>query len=97
MIRSIQPGDLVYVYRDCCGSYVGKHFRVHTIEYVPRAMCGLCPAQNIIGYMAFPTGSECKSVRFWFVLVEWLRRVPPLEELEDKREQEPIREKEIVR
>lgn len=95
--RHIQPGDLVYVYRDCCGHYVGIHFVVAKIDS-DFGQCGYC-LEYKAAKMAYPEPStEPKNLLLMlnFLPVEWLKRVPPLTDLEGELAGVPARTPEEV-
>ena len=90
--RPIQPGDLVYVYRDCCGHYIGIHFVVTKITFDFGA-CGYCPILlPAMIMMAFPEPSSELNL----IPVAWLKRVPPLADLKGESIRVPVRVPEEV-
>ncbi len=88
--RPIQVGDLVQVVRwSQCGCGLGEVGRVSEFLECENSGCGLCktPPTKKTGTAA----ANIKSGRFC-VPLEWLKRIPPLDELEGERTQETIRE-----
>lgn len=90
--RPIQVGDLVQAVRwPCCGKWLGMIFRVNAfkgVEAGERLGCSNCG-------VAMPEVSQAYDV--WSIAgrsapITWLKRIPPLEELEGQRTQEDIRE-----
>lgn len=91
--RPIQPGDFVYVYRDCCGKYVGIHFTVNSIHH-DFGFCGFCMSTKQTCAMAFLSTQEANKTDIGHMPLEWLKRVPPLGELTGEYDRVPIRETE---
>ncbi len=88
MDRPIQAGDLVAVVRwPCCGYKLGRTFKVGRIEPSPT---GLMRCVNC--YARHPTqGDANDSSRdgSWTPLA-WLKRIPPLSELEGEKREETV-------
>ena len=87
MGEPIKVGDLVVVAKACphCGSHedLGKVFRVHTI-------CTLEGGWNCCGYEGRPqTGALVDKDEGGYVL-QILKRIPPLSELEGQRTEEKL-------
>ena len=83
----IKVGDLVYFVRSCCMAYREGHsiFVVHHIVELPfRASCSKCGQQMPFGLYAGCDGKLGAPVG-------WLRRIPPLSELEstEHKEEQP--------
>ena len=86
--RPIQVGDLVFQFTACCARefdrspYVGVP---HTLTRIaPRvASCRFCgfEASGLAGYVGRPG-----------IYLPWLKRIPPLSELEGQRTQEDMKE-----
>jgi len=86
--RPIQVGDLVQVVRwPCCGRYLGNIFKVEEISSSDSALCFECGARSgPSGFYAAPEKYNRGAP------VSWLKRIPPLEELEGQRTEEGIKE-----
>jgi hypothetical protein len=88
-VSDIRVGDLVIITRDCCGSFIG---RVAVVEDTHPAdawasawMCRACgsslpSAMPIARLPALSSAPEDKR-RGWWPL-PWIKRIPPLDELE---------------
>ena len=88
MDRPIQVGDLVQVVRwPCCDKHLGKTTDVvgfYTIEG-GGAMC--------CGSMNYPVGAAGAILKGqFFAPISWLKRIPPLDELEGTKTDEPMKE-----
>lgn len=82
MSEPISVGDLVVIVRSCCGRLVGRIFIVGEIEF-QRTRCHKC------GW----SGGEMHgslNQNWWGVPLSWLRRIPPLSELEGEKRDEEI-------
>ena len=90
MERPIQVGDLVYVYRDCCGKYLGIYFTVGAVYFSP----GICTHCHKLFVKKMAQPKEKSNLNF--VPVEWLKRVPPLTDLEGELSGVPTRVPEEV-
>lgn len=88
MSEPIKPGDLVRIVRSCCPRFVQGPaiFELRSIVNLGVTKCMFCDA--IIPEGAEGTG-EFHRIG---VPMPWLRKVPPLEELEGEKTQEDIRE-----
>ena len=84
-MNEIAPGDLVYVARDCCGEWIGMTFVVSTIETVTNLRCGCCPAEFRVVICGF-----AEKEIIWVAPLSWLRKIPPLGELDDIENKEHI-------
>ena len=93
MSAPIGKGDLVAVVRwPCCGRLLGYHGTVQDHYRVPSGespMCAYCGAQHpgvtsAAGLDSAPLGPV--------VPYEWLKRIPPLEELEGQPTEENLYE-----
>jgi hypothetical protein len=92
MDKPIGVGDLVYVWKwHACGCGLGRTGPVVTMMEMAMHLCNTCNAQ----YPDHPhdgvPGLIMQAGTRWCVPVEWVRRIPPQEELEGKPTQEPIR------
>jgi hypothetical protein len=91
--KPIGVGDLVYVWKwDSCGCGLGITGFVDEMSGIDCTACRCCGAQ----YPGGPTlpGVIIKtSAARWAAPSEWVRRIPPQEELEGKKTQEPTIEK----
>jgi hypothetical protein len=87
MDKPISVGDLVVVARQhCCSAYLGKVMTVHAIVSMPAGYhCTQCSAS--IGRAIAADGGNSYTFP-----MAWLKRIPPLSELEGERTQEDIRE-----
>lgn len=89
--RPIAVGDLVQVVRGC-GCWNGSIFIVKTfIAYAPAVDCGKCA----FSLSPAPTLAVSENWRLGKMLcapLSWLKRIPPLSELEGVDTQENIRE-----
>jgi hypothetical protein len=90
-VSPIRPGDLVCVVRwPCCAKWLGFHFQVQRVEQAQcfkRFTCDTCHARHPIEPVATtgaPKGQLCN------VPLSWLKRIPPLSELEDVKRTEEL-------
>ena len=84
MDRPIQVGDLVVVVRwNCCGVHSGAVRTVKSFELSSNAMCSKCFQQG-------PHTMYARLSPDGDAPVAWLKRIPPLDELEGKYTQENI-------
>jgi hypothetical protein len=83
MDKPISVGDLVMVVRCCCVAYLdgnGPIFRVHKIHSRGRGtVCTHCRAK-------LPLSDRATDTAYVGVPLPWLKRIPPLEELEGREE-----------
>ncbi|MCR4300666.1 MAG: hypothetical protein NUV51_03575 [Sulfuricaulis sp.] len=86
-MSEIKEGDLVQVVRwPCCGVGLGGVFRVVEI-LSPNA--GHCKCGAPQPFEAHPVGAGIPSKR-WGAPISWLKRIPPLAELDDVQTKEEI-------
>ena len=86
--RPIAVGDLVVVARDCCGHWLGRVFVAGEFMKTPRLECGECNWHS----SATAVKVEHYIGRMWCMNLSWLKRIPPLSELEGERTEEQIKE-----
>lgn len=82
MSQPIKAGDLVMQVRSCCPQYLGRMFVVGSVENT-LFRCHHCE----------PKGRERDIVFTRYVAgapIEWVKRIPPLSELDDARQDEGI-------
>ncbi len=86
--RAIQVGDLVQVVRwSCCGIEIGKVFQVASMHHHDNSWhCCTCRAPVPAGMFALDAQNRCGAI------LPWLKRIPPLSELEGTKTDEPIQE-----
>ena len=86
--RAIQVGDLVQQVKACCNRHpsLGCIATVNWIRYARTASPECCGAATVEGMHAGAVPG-CTGVP-----IEWLKRIPPLDELEGTRTDEQIRE-----
>lgn len=82
----IQAGDLVQVVRGCCGRYVGIPRRVASFRQAD-SKCPKC-GYEMYGFTK-AVFENCEMPRG--APLHWLRRIPPLSELEGQRTEESLR------
>lgn len=88
MSEKIAVGDLVVVVRqDCCTKYLGRVFRVMTMDKTPLKCYG-CGTMHAISVIA---GSNLTNGNLCWAPASWLRKIPPLSELEGQHTQETLR------
>ena len=84
--RAIVVGDLVVVVEwPCCHAHVGKIRRVKKIESRQGQRCADCFASGPAGRYAVVSGDGDAPLC-------WLKRIPPLDELESSKTDEPMKE-----
>lgn len=88
--RPIQAGDLVVVVKNhCTDNGVGLIFRLGKIDENDSFHCRHCrtrlPQYPLLAPISLPYG-------ICWVPLEWLKRIPPLSELEGEKRDEPIKE-----
>ena len=88
MSEPIKVGDLVYVARDCCGAWVGWTFFVVQLHAPQLSLCPHCHYKNVHTLAENPSW-DCPG-QLCYAPVEWLRRIPPLSELESEQHKEEI-------
>ena len=81
-MSDIKVGDLVVVVRwPCCGHYLGSVMRVEFFSQMSEdASCTQCGAKH--------GAKRCAGDAKNDFPVEWLKRIPPLEELEGEKREE---------
>ena len=85
--QAISVGDLVQVVRwPCCGEFLGITYRVGRFENMV-CDCKKCGAPMPLTSFVLEATSPA-----WCVPREWLKRIPPLSELEGVKTEEDIRE-----
>jgi hypothetical protein len=88
-VSEIKVGDLVMVVRDCCGHDIGKIATLESAhpadEWASQWECGRCGARLqhslAIGRLPSLSSTPREKRRGWWPL-RWLKRIPPLDELE---------------
>jgi hypothetical protein len=89
MSEPIKVGDVVMQVHSCCGAYLGRIFMVEHIRPGPGSIywfvCGKCTAPRFQPVYAFTYGIAAAPLA-------WLKRIPPLSELEGVKTEEDIRE-----
>lgn len=91
--RPIQIGDLVMVVRSCCQRMeIGYIFKVSALaEFNPYWGCPHCKSTGkdikVIADARFGINRDCTHAP-----LSWLKRIPPLSEMEGQRAQEDIKE-----
>lgn len=93
--RPIQVGDLVIFVRACCSKgdpYLGHVYRVEGMQ-------GQFPGVHCDGCNAMHTGTKFARFKLTanspytaWIPPHWLKRIPPLDELEGSKTDEPIQE-----
>lgn len=90
MDEPIKVGDLVAIVRCCCTGYLDGHsvFVVARIEMLPLAVtpffCSICDSE----IQSEPFATEDPAT--YGCPVSWLKRIPPLDELEGEQRREEI-------
>lgn len=87
--KPIAVGDLVQVVRGC-GCYGGIPFKVGKIDGPWKFYCAICK-QKTTGMLAEKDG--CVAGSLCVQPVSYLRRIPPLDELESVQTDEKVTEK----
>lgn len=91
----IQEGDLVQIVRwPCCGSFIGEIYTVYGFGSRGRKerMCIKCDVFMPAGTFADIGSNPSIANRHGMVPLTWLKRIPPLSELEGVKTDEPIEE-----
>lgn len=84
MSGAIKAGDLVIVVATHCDeSILGRIVPVDSVGAYPNCWCTHCNS-HVSGPIAMLNG------QWWGVPTRWLKRIPPLEELEDVKQDEEI-------
>ena len=90
--RPIQVGDLVQiVFWPCCGVGLGAIFKVHGFMRASVTHVCICNAALPNSPFAFEDGPNNKR---WGAPISWLKRIPPLDELEGQRTEESLKDRE---
>jgi len=85
--QTINPGDLVYVARDCCGHWLGRIFTVgHAAGR--EAHCDYC--RLLVQEPLVVNAEFLQRPGMYCAPLSWLRRIPPLSELENIDNKEEI-------
>ena len=85
--RPIAVGDLVQVLHQCCyAEHIGKIFTV-SLLYFGCGKCDFCRTDHTGVPSAHLDGAED-----WGFRRSWLKRIPPLDELESTKTDEPMKE-----
>lgn len=89
MNANIQVGDLVMIVRPDCeraarfvGGRIGKVEAIGTLPTAVSAHCDGCGRRYAV--------SECTTVGYIHPPLSWLRKIPPLSELEDTENKEVL-------
>jgi predicted Zn-ribbon and HTH transcriptional regulator len=92
MDKPISVGDLVYVARTCCeapikdGVRIGLPWRVEIVAQLNPSRCKKC---GFTDNGLYASSNEIKRAKWNCAPVSWLKRIPPLSELDDvKRDEE---------
>ena len=88
MSQEIKVGDLVQVMRTCCGVFSGYVFTVTEI-FRPDGVrrCKKCGFTSEAQWLFARTGRRRNPKK---VPLHWLKRIPPLEELDDVKHEEEL-------
>ena len=91
----IGPGDLVVVVRDCCGHWLGQTFTVERVHIVFWPNTGDCPHCGFVKHGTFyavdsADKSACNDGKMAFAPRDWVKKIPPLAELEDIHETDEV-------
>lgn len=94
--RPIQVGDLVQVIRSshvCGEAHLGRIFAVEKMPMPnPGVECLICGAKNVALRNTPVVGFSCKPGKLGYMPASWVRRIPPLDELEGEKQKEDLRE-----
>lgn len=93
MSEPIKAGDLIQVVRSCCGVFVGHVWIVEKVGPLRANVleCNACNfSSNSPGLLAF--NDHWQPGTAWVLPVAWLKRIPPLSELEVERRDETLKE-----
>ena len=84
---AIEVGDLAMLVRSCCNRYLGRVFRVAGFEpHQDCFACSFCGTEHPAMTLAL-TGEKEK---FATAPLPWIKRIPPLDELEGLHTQESV-------
>jgi hypothetical protein len=88
---TINDGDTVVVVRDCCGMYLGRVFKVSFQKFIQHPSwidCDICKkSYSNIPYVGVGGGREGDFVH---CPMHWLKKLPPISETDDVRQDEEI-------
>ena len=88
MSEPIKVGDLVVIIRwSCCGYRVGQIFRVHTILTQRSFKCLHCHSNEGGNNLTVAWDGIFAGIG---ARLDWLKRIPPLSELEGEKSDEEI-------
>lgn len=86
MIAPVKVGDLVYVHRwPCCGAALGAVWAVSRMIALSDVHCRHCLALQMRGVITLAVSPEGRCAP-----VDWVRRIPPLSELESRVDRVPV-------
>lgn len=90
MSRPIAVGDLVQIIKwPCCGRYLGEVHTVFAFGNVDSTFrCNVCNAKRETAPSALIGDHKSKGM----VVLAWLKRIPPMGELEGERTEESLKE-----
>jgi hypothetical protein len=86
MDKPISVGDLVVRVRSCCGVHVGTIRRIEGFSEPTECQCITCGSKNGVMVKAYFEGDATPSA----CPLPWLKRIPPLEELDDVRTEDEV-------
>jgi hypothetical protein len=92
-MSDIKAGDLVQVVRwKCCNGAIGQVFTVSSFIYANIGDCQFCGTKHRFGddHIPFARSESNHLVRGATVVTQWLKRIPPLEELENEKNKEGL-------
>ena len=90
--KPISVGDLAIVVRDCCGHWLGRVFRVSSIQQISLPAwirCSLC-ARELSNIEYVRTDQPNVRDAVIHAPLGWLRRIPPIEECDEVSRDEGI-------
>ena len=83
--KPISVGDLVVVVRDCCGMRPGLIFTVNSFFQAKGRKCMYC-GEKVMGTLV----DGVEDQENYGGEISWLKRIPPLSELEGEQRREEI-------
>lgn len=87
--KPISVGDLVVVVRSHCGQHIGEVHRVIAMDDAPNFACSFC--DTVLGPISCALVTDSPDGRkLYRPPLSWLKRIPPLEELEGEKRDEEI-------
>ena len=87
--RPITVGDLVVTVRSCCDRYMDGVYTFQVDSIVYREFTTVCEGCR----QRLPKGNFARDTTSYYgAPVSWLKRIPPLDELEGTKTDEPIKE-----